>query len=142
MYFKKIKLLRLECKKTQEEISKEIGFSQSNYCKWERGKEIIPLEKLFLIAKYYNLSIDYLTDLSKERKAFTFNSLNKNIIGGNIKNLRKEKSITQKQLASLLVTTQSTVSAFESGKVLILTKFIYKIAKKYNLSVDEMCSIR
>lgn len=42
------------------------------------------------------------------------------------------------ELAKLLNTTHSTISAYESGKTTILTVFAYEICKKYNISMDYL----
>ena len=47
--------------------------------------------------------------------------------------------MTQVQLAEFLNTTQSTVSAYESGQVLILTAFAYQISTAYKISMDYLC---
>ena len=60
-------------------------------------------------------------------------------IGSFLKELRKEKGITQEELANILNTTHSTISAYESGKTTILTAFAYEICKRYNISMDYLC---
>ena len=53
--------------------------------------------------------------------------------------LRKEFNITQTDLANYLNTTHSTISAYESGKTMLLTSFAYQICNKYNISLDWLC---
>ena len=62
-----------------------------------------------------------------------------NVIRDNIKKYRKEKKLTQQQLADFLNTSQSTISAYINGKTMILTAFLYQITKKYKLSMDKFC---
>ncbi|MDD4157496.1 MAG: helix-turn-helix transcriptional regulator [Candidatus Cloacimonetes bacterium] len=59
-------------------------------------------------------------------------------IGNNLKEFRIANGLKQKDTLKLLNTTSSTYSAYETGKVLMQTTFIYQIAKKFNLSVDEL----
>ena len=56
-----------------------------------------------------------------------------------IKAERVANGLTQEELAKDLNTTHSTISAYESGKTLILTSFVYEIAIKYKLSLDWLC---
>ena len=63
----------------------------------------------------------------------------KDYVSNNVGTLRKEKNITQEELASTLNTTHSTISAYESGKTTILTAFAYEICKRYNISMDYLC---
>ena len=109
----------------------------------QKEVEIIPLNKLILLANYYGISLDYICNLSnikKESKAYNY-KVDKKISGNNIVTFRKEKNLTQKELALFLNTTPSTVCAYEKGKTLILTSFAYQICKRYNVSMDYICGI-
>lgn len=66
--------------------------------------------------------------------------IDKTIVGNNIRYIRKQNNVTQMKLAKFLNTTQATISAYESGEILILTIYLYKIAKKYNCSIDWICN--
>ena len=56
--------------KTQQEIADYLGTSAQHYGKYESGKAEIPLERAVLLAKYYNVSTDYLLSLTNERKPY------------------------------------------------------------------------
>jgi len=64
----RIKALREDRDLTQAEIAKVIKTTQQQYSKIETGKADISAEKLILLAKYYNVSVDYLLGLTKEPK--------------------------------------------------------------------------
>ena len=55
----RIKMVRKSNNLSQEETAHIIGDKQSTYWNYESGKSIIPISKLYLLAKYYNISIDY-----------------------------------------------------------------------------------
>lgn len=61
-------------------------------------------------------------------------------IGDNIKKIRKEKNITQSQLASSLEISQSYLSDLENNRKNLGIKTIEKIAKKLNVSVAYLTS--
>ena len=42
-------------------------------------------------------------------------------------------------LAKVLNTTSATISAYETGKTLLLTAFAIELAKKYHISIDLLC---
>lgn len=64
MYFyQRLRDLREDADKSQEEIAKVIGTSQSYYAQYENGKRSIPFERVILLAKFYNVSLDYLAGL-------------------------------------------------------------------------------
>lgn len=61
--YQRLRDLREDFDKTQEEIAKIIGTSQSYYAQYENGKRPIPFERMIVLAKYYNVSLDYLAGL-------------------------------------------------------------------------------
>ena len=128
---------------TQKEVADILNVSQLTYSRWEKKIEIIPLNKLILFAKYFNVSLDYLYNLSlikKENKNYNY-IVNKELSSNNIINFRKKNNLTQKELAIFLNTTPSTICAYEKGKTLILTSFAYQICKKYSISMDYISGI-
>ena len=62
-YCQRIKDLREDADKSQTEIAKIIGTSQSYYAQYENGKRELPFYRAIQLAKYYNVSLDYLAGL-------------------------------------------------------------------------------
>ena len=88
--------------------------------------------------------MDFVLGLNNINKYNDFDytkKLNREKIGRNIKLLRKRHKLTQNDLAKILNTSQSTISAYESGKTLVLTAFIYSLAHEFNMSIDKLCAI-
>ena len=126
----------------QRDIAKIVGVNQQTYSSWELGKKVIPLKHLHLICNYFNVSMDYVLNLSDYKlnnKEIKVIELNKNEIGKRIKYIRTNNNLTLRQLAKDLNTTSSTISAYETGKTFILTSFAYQICKKYHISLDWLC---
>ncbi len=137
MNFKKLVDLREANNLYQKDIAKVIGVSQQTYSLWETGNKIIPLKHLNTLANYYRVSIDYLLGLTNKKIYYqSIASLNKKKIGQNLKTIREKYNLTMRELANILNTTSSTISAYESGKTLILTVFAFQICQRYNLSMD------
>lgn len=67
MIYKRIKDLREDNDLTQEVISKYLNISQRTYSYYETGGRDIPVEILVKLADYYNTTIDYLVNHTKER---------------------------------------------------------------------------
>ena len=61
--YQRLRDLREDADKSQEEIAKIIGTSQSYYAQYENGKRSIPFDRMVILAKYYNVSLDYLAGL-------------------------------------------------------------------------------
>lgn len=138
--FKKLGDIRQDLDMTQKDIAEKIGVKQGVYSRWENGKEIIPLRRLNEFCNITGYKMDYIVGLSKDNeRKIEIHELDLNDCGERIRLWRKDNGITQKQLADFLNTTQSTISAYENGKVLILTAFLYQIAKQYKVSLDFLC---
>ena len=126
----------------QKDIAKIVGVHERTYSSWETESKIIPLKHLNTLCNYYNVSMDYALNLTLEKtysKLKKIPELNKKDIGKRIKEFRNEKKLTLRALAKELNTTSSTISAYETGKTLILTAFAYQICKKYHISLDYLC---
>ena len=57
--YQRLRDLREDSDKSQDEIAKIIGTSQSYYAQYESGKRAIPFERMVTLARYYNVSLDY-----------------------------------------------------------------------------------
>lgn len=126
----------------QREISEEIGITRRTYSSWETSNRIIPLKHLNSLSNYYGVSMDYIMRLSKIKKnpkVKNIEVLDKVKIGKRIKKIREDNNLTLRDLAKQLNTTSSTISAYETGKTLILTAFAYQICLKYKVSLDWLC---
>ena len=126
----------------QKDIAEVIGVHKRTYSSWETGSKIIPLKHLNTLCNYYNVSMDYALNLTTKKtypKIKKTKELNRKEIGSRIKIIRSDNKLTLRELAKELNTTSSTISAYETGKTLILTAFAYQICKKYNISLDYLC---
>ncbi len=142
MDFSRLALVRQSKNLSQRQVAKILGVSKSTYARWETMEEIISLNHLNDFCNYFKVTMDYMLNLADLNEFYNTNSkrkLNKIMIGKNIHSIRKKHNLTQKDLALILNTSQSTISAYESGKTLVLTVFIYNLSIKFNLSVDKMC---
>ena len=127
---------------SQKDLANKLGVTQQTYSLWEKGTKIIPLKHLNNLCNYYNTSMDYVLGLSNERTKSDIKEikeLNKKLVGSRIKEIRESNKLTLRNLASELNTTSSTISAYETGKTLVLTAFAYQICIKYDVSLDWLC---
>ena len=65
----KIRDLREDNDLTQAEVAKVIKTTQQQYSKIETGRSDITGEKLVLLAKFYNVSADYILGLTDDARA-------------------------------------------------------------------------
>ena len=140
MFTNRLLLLRQRNGLTQEELGKIIGVTKHSIYNWEHNLEIIPLKHLNTYANYFNVSMDYILNLTNDKTTNIENKiLDKRIIGINIREIRKQNNLTQRKLSEILKTDHSTIGKYERGENLILTAFAYQICKKYNISMDSLC---
>jgi len=63
-FAERLKSLRLEKGLTLEQLAKEINMSYAAISRWEAKQRIPNIEALIVIAKYFNVSADYLLGLT------------------------------------------------------------------------------
>jgi transcriptional regulator with XRE-family HTH domain len=120
---------------SQREIAEKLNVSKSTYARWETGEKIIPLEHLIDFCNLTKTNVDYAIGLSDKKVKLSNNIvINKTTIGNKLKELRLKNNLSQKAFAESINTVQSVISAYETGKTLIQTSFLYDICVKYNIS--------
>ena len=68
-YYRRLRDLREDNDLKQREIAALLKTTQQVYSEYEKGIREIPLHKIIILAKYYNVSLDYLANLiDKKRK--------------------------------------------------------------------------
>lgn len=70
MEINRLKEIREDRDYKQSDIAKVLGTTQQQYSKYELGIQLISVERLVKLAKFYNTSVDYLLGLTNERKAY------------------------------------------------------------------------
>lgn len=66
--YQRIKDLREDADLYQEDVAKILDTSQQQYSRWERGAQEIPLHHAITLAKFYKVSMDYLTGLTNDKR--------------------------------------------------------------------------
>lgn len=59
-YIKRMRDLREDNDKTQQEIADILKTSQTMYARYERGANELPIHHLIALADFYNVSTDYI----------------------------------------------------------------------------------
>ena len=66
MFFKRIADLRTDRDKTQQQIADMLVCNRQVYARYERGIREIPVSMVLALAKYYDVSVDYLLGLTDD----------------------------------------------------------------------------
>ena len=62
-FCQRLKDLREDRDLSQKEIAEILKIRQSDYSKYELGKHMMGIDKYITLARYYNVSLDYLAGL-------------------------------------------------------------------------------
>ena len=63
-YYERRKELRKDNSLTQQNIADLLHIGQRTYSDYESGKTRIPVDSLIILAKYYNVTLDYISGIS------------------------------------------------------------------------------
>ena len=95
--YQRLKDVREDHDKTQSEIAELLGTNQSSYAKYEQGKHMMGIDKYIKLAKYYNVSLDYLAGIKdtpesihRDSSATTPDSLFEKEVAKEIKRIYKK----------------------------------------------------
>jgi len=66
----RIRDLRIDQGLTQQKVAELLHVSQNTYSQYEIGVTRFPLEAVIQLAKFYNVSMDYLVGLTDEPKPY------------------------------------------------------------------------
>ena len=70
-YYERIRELREEKNLPMKAIAHELGISQQTYNEYEKDyRSRIPVERLILLALFYDVSMDYISGVSNIRKSY------------------------------------------------------------------------
>lgn len=69
-YHNRIMDLRIDIDKTQLEIAEILHCQREVYRRYEKGEREIPLWAAIMLAEFYDVSLDYLFGISKEKRHF------------------------------------------------------------------------
>lgn len=70
IYYERIRDMREDNRYTQQAIANILSVAQRTYSDYESGRTRIPVDSLIVLAKFYNVSMDYITGVSNIQKPF------------------------------------------------------------------------
>lgn len=125
MLSKKIRELREKKGKTQEELSKVLNKTPSTIGMYEQGRRTPDKDTLIELAKYFNVSTDYLLGIDD----LVYGT------GVHIRDERKEQSLSTKDLATQADISENMLYQYESNNRPIEFSLFGKIVDCFGMSV-------
>ena len=126
----RLKELRKEKKLTQKELAEETDIPYRTLQRWENGESQIKPEKAEKLANFFGVSIAHLLGYEDN----DFEKANQN----RLKELRKEKALTQADLAELLEVTKLTISNWENGVSSIKSDRLKKLCEIFDVDAPYL----
>lgn len=123
----------------QKDLIPLFEVSYSTISGYETGKDTIPLKQLIKYANKYNYSLDYLFGLKDFNELYEPLEIDLELIGRNLRTIRKQNNKTQEDIAQVLNTSSSAYAHYENARNLIPTNFLYSLSLIYiNFSIDKV----
>ncbi len=69
-FYTRLKDLREDSDLNQKQVADLIKTSQSYYSQYENGQKIITTDRLIILAKFYDVSIDYIVGLTNKKHSY------------------------------------------------------------------------
>lgn len=69
-YQQRIRSLREDNDYTQSYIASLLNVGQRTYADYELGKTRIPVDSLIILAKFYNVDMNYITGITNKKNSF------------------------------------------------------------------------
>ena len=136
-YSTRLEELRDENNLNKKEFAIILKVSDSIYSRWENENDSVPTRRLYQIANYYKVNIDYILKLTNKRNNIKSNdTIDLELVSNRLRQIREDFNERLRTFARRFNTTSSTWSAYETGKVLILGSFLIELCKISNCSAD------
>lgn len=65
--YQRLRDLREDRDVTQKKVADKLKTTQQQYCKYENGRQEIPVHHLIILAKFYGVTIDYIVGLTNQK---------------------------------------------------------------------------
>lgn len=132
-----IEKLREERDLLKKEVAGNIGVVESVYSEWENEKLFIPTRRLYQLANFYEVNIDYMVGISNIKIHMKSDKeIDGKLVSSRLKEIRKSLNMTMRDLSKKFNTSSSAISNYENSKFLILSPFLIELCKFGNYSID------
>lgn len=128
----KIKHLRKSNNMTLDEVADKISCAKNTISRYENNLRTPKINTLIELANIFNVSLDYFDN------SFCNSSISTINFGDRLKLLREDLGLTQKELASVLLISPSTIGMYEQNYRMPDSEMLIRIADLFKVSVDYL----
>lgn len=103
MFYKRIKEIREQENLRQKDVYSKLKLQPTTYCRYEQGKTTIPLDFAVQLSKFYDVSIDYIAELTDDKNGLHPSSEDEqSILKGYVRLSERNKGKVEQLIADLL----------------------------------------
>ncbi len=137
MYKNNLEELREERNLKSKDMAEILGIAISTYSEWERNKIPIPTRRLIQISNFYEINIDYILQITNNKKHINKNdNIDLITIGNRLKEIRKDLNLSLRDLGNKLNCSFSSLASYERAERLIQSDILINLSKISNRSID------
>jgi|GEM_PF-3267162 len=117
-------------------FAKDTGIANSTLSSWKSGRSKLKIDKLQIIADYFEVTLNYLLGIKDEDNNLEQDT---NVILGNLINeKRTELGLSLNDVANQLNISTKLLKKYESGTFRIDNKTLEKIATIFNMTFEQL----
>ena len=143
MLAKRLKLLREKQGKGQQEVCAALNIEQSTLANYENGKRVPKIDILIKIARYYNVSTDYLLGMVNQKIPYglsSYSGQNENT-GKSILFWIGKTGLGDDEVAEMLGISEELLKSYYSGESMPLDTLV-KLSEICEVSTDCLLGLR
>lgn len=135
---KRLKMVRKAKGISQTQVYKDTGINNKTLSGYERGISEPDLRTLKMLARYYDVSIDYLLDNINDIESYEeeYDNGKSHELGGRLKQLREKNKLTREELADKLGVSYSTIAKYESNTREPDIETLIELSYLFDVSID------
>ena len=140
-FMSNLRKIRTESKVSQIQLAEDIGFSNGIISLWETGLRLPSADAIIILSRYFQVSTDYLlkvTDNNSTLHRIQDFDVDMTIFNNRLKELRKNKKLSQEQLAKRAGLTKTSINHWENGKCLPNANAIVALARYFGVTTDYL----
>ena len=135
IFHTRLKALRTEKKKTQEEMAKELQIKRSTYGEYERGKIMPPVDKIEVLARVLETTPQYLLGWDKSTEA---TQEDMSLLGEVVRILREKRNVSAEEFARDVGISEEELEHYETGVRRIPARLMYIIADYFDMTPEAL----